>query len=64
MNKGDLKHSFMLNSGIAQILLDCKENAPHRSFVKAGYSDLIVLNGRTITKRIKITLGITGLSGF
>ena len=33
-----------------------------RTETKVGHSDLVVLNGRAITQRIKGTPGITGLS--
>ena len=33
-----------------------------RAGAKAGYSDPVVLNGRAIAHRIKVTIGITGLS--
>ena len=33
-----------------------------RTGAKAGYSDPVVLNGRAIAHRIKVTIGITGLS--
>ena len=33
-----------------------------RTGAKAGYSDPVVLHGRAIAQRIKVTIGITGLS--
>ena len=33
-----------------------------RAGAKAGYSDPVVLHGRAIAHRIKVTIGITGLS--
>ena len=33
-----------------------------RAGTKVGYSDPVVLNGRAIAHRIKVTIGITGLS--
>ena len=33
-----------------------------RSGTKVGYSDPVVLHGRAIAHRIKVTIGITGLS--
>ena len=33
-----------------------------RAGTKVGHSDLTVPNGRAVTQRIKVTLGITGLS--
>ena len=33
-----------------------------RAGAKAGYSDPVVLHGRAIAQRIKVTIGITGLS--
>ena len=47
-------------SAIAEGSLTARQT--RRAGAKAGYSDPVVLNGRAIAHRIKVTIGITGLS--
>ena len=47
-------------SAIAKGSLTARQT--RRAGAKAGYSDPVVLNGRAIAHRIKVTIGITGLS--
>ena len=47
-------------SAIAKGSLTARQTS--RAGAKAGYSDPVVLNGRAIAHRIKVTIGITGLS--
>ena len=47
-------------SAIAKGSLTARQTG--RAGAKAGYSDPVVLNGRAIAHRIKVTIGITGLS--
>ena len=46
-------------SAIAKGSLTARQTG--RAGAKAGYSDPVVLNGRAIAHRIKVTIGITGL---
>ena len=45
---------------MAQASLTARQTS--RADAKAGHSDPVVLNGRAIAHRIKVTIGITGLS--
>ena len=47
-------------SAIAKGSLTARQT--RRAGAKAGYSDPVVLHGRAIAHRIKVTIGITGLS--
>src|SRR5260363_370539 len=47
-----------IDSAMAYACLTARRTC--RAGAKAGHSDLVVLNGRAITQRIKGTLGITG----
>src|SRR5260363_209039 len=47
-----------IDSAMAEACLTARRTC--RAGAKAGHSDLVVLNGRAITQRIKGTLGITG----
>ena len=50
-------HSQSVN---AEVSLTARQTS--RAGTKVGYSDPVVLHGRAIAHRIKVTIGITGLS--